>query len=113
MDRGSLTEIKQNMEVKDQPLITVAVTVYNIKDYLQRSIGSVCNQTYSNLEILLVDDGSTDTSYNILKKYEEKDDRITVVHIQHNMNQYFQVFYYLNVQILNIQHRYQQVLEYS
>ena len=47
MIRGSLTDIKQNMEVKEQPLITVAVTVYNIKDYLQRSIESVRNQTYS------------------------------------------------------------------
>ena len=80
MDRGSLTEIKQNMEVKDQPLITVAVTVYNIKDYLQRSIGSVCNQTYSNLEILLVDDGSTDGSENICDEYAGKDSRIRVIH---------------------------------
>lgn len=80
MVRGSLTDIKQNREVKEQPLITVAVTVYNIRDYLQRSIESVCNQTYSNLEILLVDDGSTDGSEKVCDEYALKDSRIRAIH---------------------------------
>ena len=80
MVRGSLTEIKQNMEVKELPLITVAVTCYNIKDYLKRSIESVCNQTYRNLEILLVDDGSTDGSGEVCDEYAKRDSRIRVIH---------------------------------
>ena len=55
MIRGSLTDIKHNIENTEKPLITVAITIYNIKDYLKRSIESVCNQSYKNLEILLVD----------------------------------------------------------
>ena len=82
MVRGSLTQLKQNIEPIEQPLITVAVTIYNIKDYLKRSIESVCNQTYGNLEILLVDDGSTDGSEKICDEYEKKDSRIRVIHKQ-------------------------------
>ena len=80
MVRGSLTDIKQNIENTEQPLITVAVTIYNIKDYLQRSIESVCNQNYKNLEILLVDDGSTDGSALVCDEYEKKDSRIRAIH---------------------------------
>ena len=80
MVRGSLTEMKQNMEMKELPLITIAVTCYNIKDYLKRSIESVCNQTYKNLEILLVDDGSTDGSEKMCDEYAQKDSRIRVIH---------------------------------
>ena len=80
MIRGSLKEIKQNIETMEQPLITVAVTVYNIKDYLKRSIKSVCNQTYKNLEILLVDDGSTDGSEQVCDAYAKEDSRIRVIH---------------------------------
>ena len=80
MIRGSLKEIKQNMDMVELPLITVAVTVYNIKDYLERSVGSVCSQTYTNLEILLVDDGSTDGSSEVCDDYAKKDSRIHVIH---------------------------------
>ena len=77
---GSLRDIKKNKETKEQPLITVAITIYNIKDYLQRSIDSVCNQTYQNLEILLIDDGSTDGSEIICDEYEKLDSRIRAIH---------------------------------
>lgn len=80
MVRGSLKDIKQNMELKELPLITVAVTCYNIKDYLPRAVESVCNQSYKNLEILLVDDGSTDGSEKICDEYAKKDSRIRVIH---------------------------------
>ena len=80
MIKGSLTEIKQNIENVEQSLITVAITIYNIKDYLQRSIESVCNQTYKNLEILLVDDGSTDGSEKVCDNYEKMDSRIRTIH---------------------------------
>lgn len=62
------------------PLISVIVPVYNIESYLEKCIDSILSQTYTNLEIILVDDGSTDSSYQICDKYMVKDKRIKVVH---------------------------------
>lgn len=62
------------------PLITVTITVYNIEAYIGKAIESVQNQTYRNLEILLVDDGSKDNSGKICDSYAEKDQRIRVIH---------------------------------
>lgn len=58
------------------PLISVIVPIYNVEKYLNRCIDSILNQTYKNLEIILVDDGSTDNSINIIKSYN--DDRIKI-----------------------------------
>lgn len=60
-------------------LISVIVSVYNTASYLRRCLDSVINQTYTNLEIILVNDGSTDNSLDILKEYEKKDKRIIIV----------------------------------
>lgn len=62
-----------------EPLISVVVAVYNIADYLRPCLESIISQTYKNLEILLVNDGSTDDSLKILKEYAEKDQRIKVI----------------------------------
>ena len=62
------------------PLISVIVPVWNAHNYLERCIDSIIHQTYRNLEILLVDDGSSDDSLEICKKYERKDARIKVFH---------------------------------
>lgn len=56
--------------------ISIVVPVYNVEEYLDRCINSICQQTYSDLEIILVDDGSTDNSRKICHKYKEIDDRI-------------------------------------
>lgn len=80
MNRGTIAQLQQNMDKTSLPLITVAVTVYNIREYLKRSIESVCNQTYENLEILLVDDGSTDGSSLLCDEYAGQDSRIRVIH---------------------------------
>ena len=61
-------------------LISVIVPVYNSEQYLDRCIKSIINQTYKNLEILLVDDSSTDNSGAICDAFEEKDCRIKVIH---------------------------------
>ena len=53
-------------------LISVIVPVYNVEDYLERCINSIINQTYTNLEIILVNDGSTDGSRGICKEFEKK-----------------------------------------
>ena len=58
-----------NMIVDNQPLISVVVPVYNTEKYLVKCIESLINQTLGNIEIILVDDGSTDASFDIVNKY--------------------------------------------
>ncbi len=60
--------------------VSVCMTVYNIESYMRRSIESVLAQTYRDLEIIMVDDGSTDSSGDICDEYASKDDRIRVIH---------------------------------
>lgn len=61
-------------------LISVIVAVYNIEEYIARCIESIQKQSYQELEIILVDDGSTDTSGRICEEYAAIDDRIKVIH---------------------------------
>lgn len=61
-------------------LISVIVPVYNAGKYFNNCINSIVNQTYKNLEIIIVDDGSTDSSPEICDKWAEKDSRIKVIH---------------------------------
>lgn len=69
-----------------EPLVSVIVPVYNASKYLRRCVESLCAQTYENIEILLVDDGSTDGSGAICDEYSQKDSRIRVIH-QENQGQ--------------------------
>ena len=66
--------------MNEKPLISVVVPVYNVAKYLKKSIESIVNQTYTNLEIILVDDGSKDESGDICEDYSLKDSRIIVIH---------------------------------
>lgn len=61
-------------------LISVIIPVYNVSDYLERCVDSAINQTYKNLEIILVDDGSTDNSPIICDNYAKKNENIKVYH---------------------------------
>lgn len=61
------------------PLVSVVVPVYNVEQYLRQCLDSICNQTYGSLEIICVDDGSTDNSPQILKEYQDRDSRIKIV----------------------------------
>lgn len=63
-----------------QPLITVIVPVYNVEAYLGVCVDSILAQTYENLEILLIDDGSTDSSGAVCDEYQKKDSRVRVIH---------------------------------
>lgn len=67
-------------EKVSNPLISVIIPVYNVDAYLRRCIDSVIDQTYRNLEIILVDDGSTDDSAKICDEYSSYDERINVIH---------------------------------
>ena len=61
-------------------LISVIVPVYNVEKYLDKCLTSILDQSYQNLEIILVDDGSTDNSSKICDEYKKKDRRIKVIH---------------------------------
>lgn len=68
--------------VKEE-MVSVIVPVYNVEDYLDRCVESIVNQTYKNIEILLMDDASTDESGAKCDKWEKRDTRIKVFHLQH------------------------------
>lgn len=61
-------------------LISIVVPVYNVENYLDRCVKSIIAQVYTNIEIILVDDGSSDNSGKICEKWKEKDKRIIVIH---------------------------------
>ena len=61
-------------------LITVIIPIYQVEKYLENCVNSVLQQTYENLEIILVDDGSTDRCPQICDEFAEKDKRIKVIH---------------------------------
>lgn len=62
-----------------EPVVSIIIPIYNVEKYLSKCLDSVVNQTYTNLEIILVNDGSTDNSLEIAKKYEKKDNRIKIL----------------------------------
>ena len=68
------------MNKNEAPLISVIVPVYNVEKYLSKCIDSIIAQTYTNLEILLVDDGAKDSSGAICDEYAQRDSRIRVIH---------------------------------
>lgn len=70
--------------MQEQPLVSIIIPVYNTEKYLRQCLDSVVNQTLKDIEIICVNDGSTDNSLNILKEYKEKDNRIKVFNIENH-----------------------------
>lgn len=64
----------------NEELISVVVPIYNVEKYLDKCVSSIVNQSYTNLEIILVDDGSTDNSGKLCEKWIQEDERIRVIH---------------------------------
>lgn len=64
---------------KNLPKVSIIVPVYNVADYLEVCLNSLCNQTLKDIEIICVNDGSTDNSLSIIQKYQERDKRIVVI----------------------------------
>lgn len=66
--------------VDNRPMISVVVPVYNVEPYLKQCVDSLLGQTYSNIEIILVDDGSTDGSSMMCDEYSQQHDEVKVIH---------------------------------
>ena len=62
------------------PKVSIILPVYNVAPYLRRCMDSIINQTYRNIEIICIDDGSTDKSSQLCDEYSQKDKRIIVIH---------------------------------
>ena len=67
------------MKVNPQPLISIIIPVYNVEKYLEDSINSIIKQTYRNIEIICINDGSTDSSLQILESFAKRDKRIHII----------------------------------
>ena len=63
-----------------EPLVSVIVPIYNVEKYLKKCVDSIINQTLTNIEIILVDDGSTDNCGQIIDEYANKDKRVVAIH---------------------------------
>ena len=63
--------------------ISIVIPVYNVEKYLHQCLNSILNQTFQNFEIICIDDGSTDSSLEILQEYKRKDDRFVVIQQNH------------------------------
>ena len=66
-------------------LVSVCIPAYNNADYICETIDSVLNQTYKNIELVIVDDNSNDNTLEIIKHYEAKDNRVKVYHNDKNL----------------------------
>ena len=67
------------------PEISIIVPVYNVENYIRRCIDSILAQTFTDIEILLIDDGSKDCSGSICDEYASKDGRIRAASVRHGM----------------------------
>ena len=67
-----------------KPLVSVIIPVYNVEKYLPQCLDSVIGQTYTNIEVICVNDGSPDDSIAILRRYEKEDSRIKVLEIENH-----------------------------
>lgn len=66
--------------MNDQQMLSIIVPVYKVEKYLRQCLDSIVNQTYENLEIILIDDGSPDNCGKICDEYAQRDNRIKVIH---------------------------------
>lgn len=79
--KGNMGEINMDCNVK----VSVVMPVYNVENYIEECLDSLINQTLKEIEIICVDDGSTDGTLKLLYKYEEADSRVKIIQQQ---NQY-------------------------
>lgn len=73
---------------KDDPLVTVVMPVYNASLYLCDAVDSILNQTYKNIELICVNDASTDNSLTMLNEYREKNLRVKIINLEKNVDHF-------------------------
>jgi len=78
----------REIETADQPLVSVLMTAFNRRLYIGEAIESVLNSTYTNIELIVVDDCSSDNTFELAKRYAEKDDRLHVYRNETNLGDY-------------------------
>lgn len=66
--------------MNSNPLVSILIPIYNAENYLECCLNAIINQTHKNLQIVMIDDGSSDGTWNVLQKYADKDSRIEVYH---------------------------------
>ena len=71
--------MKRTYKTIENPLISILMPVYNSQEFLAASINSILEQTYKNFELICVDDGSTDRSFELLEFYSKLDERIKLI----------------------------------
>ena len=64
--------------------VSIIIPVYNVEQYLRQCLDSVCNQTFKNIEIIVINDCSPDNSLQIIKEYQQKDNRINLINLEKN-----------------------------
>ena len=69
------------MNHTSNPLVSIIVASYNYEKYISETLVSLINQTYKNIEIIVIDDGSSDNSINIIKNYQKQDPRIKLIYL--------------------------------
>ena len=74
-----MQKTKSNSNEYGNKIVGIIIPIYNVEKYLRECLESILHQTYKNLEILLINDGSTDSSLQIAKEYAQKDSRITII----------------------------------
>ena len=72
---------------KSNPLVSILIPLYNAEEYLSDTLESIIEQTYKNIEIIIVDDASTDNTQEIVKKFQNNDNRIRYI-----KNEFFSLF---------------------
>ena len=72
-------DLEFNIEDYQREIVSIIVPVYNSESYISQTLDAILNQTYKNIEVVLVNDGSTDNTQEILEKYQEKDNRIILI----------------------------------
>lgn len=77
-----------NKQSKSKPLVSICIPVYNTERYIGEAIESSQNQTYKNIEIIIVDNKSTDNTFKIIKKFQKKDNRIKLFQNKENIGMY-------------------------
>ena len=71
--------------VKENPTVSVIIPVYNVEQYLRKCLDSVINQTFKDIEIIIVNDCSPDNSLQMIKEYQTKEERIVLIDLKQNV----------------------------